>query len=210
MKFLIAIAALTALAGCAGKQEYIRPVTAGAIENSKIIDRPRSDVWDKAVPQLGKQFFVINNLDKASGLINLSYSGDPEKYIDCGRVISYVKNAKGERTYNFAGAQAQSEYEIMVDGATLVFLSRRMDLDGRVNLIFEEIEGQKTKVTANTRYVIKRDFNVRDVHGNTRSLADSVSFNSNGRAQFSERRIIEGAECRPTGDLEREILQSVN
>jgi hypothetical protein len=210
MKFVIVAAAAALLAGCAGKQEYIRPTPAGAMENTKIIDRPRSEVWDKAVPQLGKQFFVINNLDKSSGLINLSYSGDPAKYIDCGRVISFVKNAQGERTYNFAGAQAQMEYEMMVDGTTLIFLNRRVDLDGRVNLIFEDVDGQKTRVTANTRYAVKRDFGVRDVHGNSRSFSDSVNFNSNGRAQFAERKVIEGAECRPTGDLEREILNSIN
>lgn len=209
MKRLLIVAAVAALAGCAGKQEYIRPAAPSAIENTKIIDKPRSQVWDAAVPQLGKKFFVINNLDKSSGLINLSYSGDPEQYVDCGRVISYVKNAKGERTYDFPGARANMEYEMMVDSAHLIFLKRRMDLDGRVNLIFEDVDGSKTRVTANTRYVVKRDFNVSDVHGNSRSLSDNVAFNSNGNATFPQTKVIEGAECRPTGALEREILQSI-
>ena len=30
------------------------------------------------------QFFVSNNLAKSTGLVNLSYSGVPEKYLDCG------------------------------------------------------------------------------------------------------------------------------
>lgn len=209
MKVFIAAVALAALAGCAGKQEYIRPTATSPVEITKTINRPRSEVWDKAVPQLGKQFFVINNLDKSSGLINLSYSGDPERYIDCGRVISFVKNARGERTYNFAGSKAQSDYEIMIDG-TLIFLSRRMDLDGRVNLIFEEVDSQTTKITANARYVVKREVTIRDVHGNSRSNSDSTSFNGNGRGTLQQARVLEGAECRPSGDLEREILQSIN
>ena len=135
MKVIGWVAAAAALVGCAGKQEYVRPTAAAAVENVKVVNRPRAEVWDAAVPALGKQFFVINNLDKASGLINLSYSGDPQRYVDCGRIISFVKNARGERTYNFAGASARVDYEMMVDGAHLIFLSRRLELDGRINLI---------------------------------------------------------------------------
>ncbi|UUZ73433.1 hypothetical protein LP415_09480 [Polaromonas sp. P1(28)-8] len=105
MKAVIALLGITFLAGCAGKVDYIRPTTkATPGSNVKILNRPREAVWTAAVPELGKRFFVINNLDKASGLINISYSGDPEKYIDCGRITSFVKNAKGERTYEFPGS----------------------------------------------------------------------------------------------------------
>jgi hypothetical protein len=96
--------------GCAGSTDYTRPTTNPQVENSKIINKPREAVWNAAVPALGKQFFVINNLDKASGFINLSYTGNPEAYIDCGRWVSYVKNAAGERTYAFPGASAAQVY----------------------------------------------------------------------------------------------------
>jgi len=209
MKLLFTVALVAALTGCAGRQEYIRPSAATPAEYTKTISRPRSEVWDKGVPQLGKQFFVINNLDKSSGLINLSYSGNPEKYIDCGRVISFVKNARGERTYDFAGAKAQFDYEMMIDG-TLIYATRRMDLDGRVNLIFEEIDGQTTKVTANAKYVVKRDVTIRDGLGNSRSASDSTSFNGNGSGTLQQTRALEGAECRANGNLERDILQTIN
>ena len=87
----------TFIVGCAGKLDYVRPIVQpGASSNSKVIDKPRDAVWNASVPALGRQFFVINNLDKSSGLINVSYSGDPEKYVDCGQVSSYVKNLQGE------------------------------------------------------------------------------------------------------------------
>ncbi|MDR6521795.1 hypothetical protein J2789_004485 [Variovorax paradoxus] len=209
MKKVAFICGMAVLAGCAGKQEYIRPTGTATIEVTKTVNRPRSEVWDRAVPQLGKQFFVINNLDKSSGLINLSYSGDPEKYIDCGRVISFVQNARGERTYNFPGSKAQSEYEMMLDG-TLIAVSRRMDLDGRVNVIFEEVDPQTTKVTANARYVVKRDVTIRDMRGNSRSTSASTSFNGNGNGTLPQARALEPAECRANGELEREILQNIN
>src|SRR5262249_34213685 len=141
------------IAGCAGKLDYVAPVADGRVANSKVINKPRDAVWNAAVPALGKQFFVINNLDKSSGFINLSYSGDPESYIDCGRIISHVQNARGERTYNFAGSKADQTYEVMNE-AGLFFVQRKMSVEGRVNLVFEELGPTQTRVTANTRYVV--------------------------------------------------------
>ncbi len=102
------------LVGCAGKQDYIRPTAPTATSNSKVIEKPRDTVWNGAVPALEKQFFVINNMDKASGLINISYTGDPKRYIDCGQVSAYVKNAREERTYDFPGAAASQNLRINV------------------------------------------------------------------------------------------------
>ena len=176
--------------------------------NVKTISKSRDAVWATAVPELGKRFFVINNLDKASGLINISYTGDPQKFIDCGWVTSYVKNARGERTYNFAGAKAQQIYEVMNSNG-LFFIDRTMALEGRVNLIFEETATNQTRVTANTRYVISRQRTVRPMNGYPQTLNDNVTFNTAGSATFPG---PSGAstECAATGALERDILAAVN
>jgi hypothetical protein len=206
---LLVIAA--AVTGCAGKLDYVRPSPQlSAASNFKVIDKPRDIVWNAAVPELGKQFFIINNLDKSSGLINISYSGDPEKYIDCGRVTSYVKNARGERTYDFAGAKAQQSYEIMDPTNGLFFIDRRMSLEGRVNLVFEEVGPNQTRVTANTRYVVQRQRTVRNAANNfPQNLSDSVSFNSGGSSSFPAGPDGRATECVATGALEREILSAI-
>ena len=198
------------IAGCAGKVDYVRPNTAPTAQlNSKIIDKPRDAVWNSSVPELGKQFFVINNLDKSSGLINLSYSGDPAKYIDCGRVSSYVKNARGERTYEFAGAAAQQNYELM-NGNGLFFVDRKMSLEGRVNLVFEEVGPNQTKVTANTRYVVARQQAIRSAANNvSQNFSHSISFNSGGSGTFAGSNDGRSTECVPNGALEREIMSAV-
>ena len=176
-------------------------------QNSKIIDKPRDAVWNATVPELGKKFFVINNLDKSSGLINVSYTGDPEKYIDCGRITSYVKNAQGERTYDFAGAKAQQNYEVMDPGRGLFFIDRRMSLEGRVNLVFEEVTPSQTRVTVNTRYVVNRQRIVRSTVNNfPQTLNDSLSLNSGGVASFPTGPDGKTSECAATGALEREVL----
>jgi hypothetical protein len=204
-----AIAAL--VAGCAGKLDYVRPtVQPSAYANFKVIDRPREAVWNASVPELSKQFFIINNLDKSSGLINVSYNGDPEKYIDCGRVTSYVMNARGERTYDFPGAKAQQSYEVMDPGKGLFIIERKMSLEGRVNLIFEEVGPNQTRVTANTRYVVHRQLNGRNAANNIPQLqSDNISFNSGGSSAFPSMTDGRATECVATGALEREILSAV-
>lgn len=198
------------LVGCAGSLTYTAPSSYSIATNEKVVNKSLDSVWKSSVSQLGKRFFVINNLDKSSGLINISYSGSPESFIDCGRIVSYVSNARGERTYNFPAAQAETNYEIMSNG--LFRVNRKMGLDGRVNLIFESIGPNKTKVTANTKYVVTRTTSTQSVAGGFPATNTStISFNSGGSASFPD---TAGAgnpvTCRSTGALESDVLNSVN
>ena len=199
------------VAACAGKVDYIRPTTqVSPSSNIKTVERTRDAVWDASVPELGKQFFVINNLDKSSGLMNISFTGDPERYIDCGRITSYVRNMQGERTYDFPGAKAQQSFEVMDPSVGLFFIDRRMNLEGRVNLIFEDTEQKTTRVTANTRYVVTRTLTVRKARNNfPQTFTDTISFNSGGSASFPLNAQGPTAECVSTGALEREILSAI-
>jgi hypothetical protein len=210
MRYLIFITLSLVMAGCAGKVDYVRPTAqTGTSSNVKVVERSRDAVWNASVPELGKQFFVINNLDKSSGLMNISYTGDPALYIDCGRITSYVKNAAGERTYDFAGAKAQQSYEVMNPNGLFSF-DRRMNLEGRVNLIFEEVGPNTTRVTANTRYVVTRTQTVRGTQNNfPQTRTETISFNSNNAGSFPAGAGGQGTECVPTGALEREILSAI-
>jgi hypothetical protein len=211
MRHLLIATLSLCVAACVGKVDYIRPTAqVASLSNVKIVERPRDAVWNASVPELGKQFFVINNLDKSSGLMNISYTGDPERYIDCGKITSYVKNAQGERTYDFAGAKAQQSYEIMNPSVGLFLIDRRMNLEGRVNLIFEETGPNTTRVTANTRYVATRTQIIRNVANNfPQTSTDTISFNSGGSASFPANSQGQSAECVSTGALEREILSAI-
>ena len=200
---------LIIIAGCAGKIDYVRPSLTEVALRPKVIDKPRDAVWNASVPELSKQFYIINNLDKSSGLINVSYSGNPEDYIDCGRIISYVKNSRGERTYDFPAARAHQEYEQLNDKG-LFFIERHMSLEGRINLIFEEISPTSTKITANTRYVLTRQQTARNAANNfPQSRTDAISFNSGGGASFPAHAGGQAVECISTGKLEREILDLI-
>jgi len=207
MTKILIVVGLTTLVGCAGQTSYVRPATPIAGTNVKVIERPRETVWNASVPELGKQFFVINNLDKSSGLINISYTGDPEKYVDCGQITSVVKNAQGERTYQFPGARASQTYEVM--DTYLYVIQRRMNLEGRVNLIFEELGSGQTRVTANTRYVLTKQSNVQQLGGGSQNYTDTLAFNSGTSASFPPNKKGESTECAPTGQLEKDVLAAI-
>lgn len=200
---LMAIIALF-VAGCAGKVMYIQPTQTYKVTNSITVNKSRAEVWKQMVPALGSSFFVINNLDKESGFINVSYSGNPEKYVDCGIIDSYVKNARGERTYRFPASSAYKEYETMEKGQNLVFIKRKMNLEGRINIIVQEVSLDSTLVTVNTKYVLTKDIFLSNPQCQSHRMNDSISFNTNGSASFPQQ-----TTCYATGTLEQEVLSSL-
>lgn len=198
------------LGGCAGKIDYAPPTKSTVVNNQKIVDKPKDVVWNNSMAELGKNFFVINNLDKSSGFINISYSGSPEKYVNCGYLTSYVKNARGERTYHFPAASANERYEIMDPQFGLILVNRQMQLEGRVNLIFEQITPNQTRISANTRYVLQKKGTAYSYGANqSKNFEDSISFNSGASAFFRPSSSGESVECVSNGRLEEEILEMI-
>jgi hypothetical protein len=198
------------LAACASGNVSIMPPHVTPSTNSKVINKPREAVWNAAVPNLGKRFFVINNLDKSSGLINISYTGDPERFIDCGNFHSTVTNARGTRNYSFPGESANQNYEVVFNDQLFV-LNRRMSLEGRMNLVFEEVGPSQTRVTANTRYVVTRNVQIRRIDvAIPQTRTDSISFNSGGRSAFQKGADGQGIECAARGVFEQDVLEVIN
>ena len=98
----------------------------------------------------------------------------------------------------------------MDPGSGLFFIDRRMSLEGRVNLIFEEVGSNATRVTVATRYVVARTQTTRNVANNaSQNTNDTVSFNSGGGASFPANTRGQSLECVATGVLEQEILSFI-
>jgi hypothetical protein len=211
MKIVASLLAIAFVSGCAWKSPDLHLNTATSPSaNYRVIDKPREAVWDASVVQLGKQGVVINNFDKSSGLINISYSGDPVKFIDCGNITSYVKDAQGERTYDFPGARAQATYEKM-NGGVLFHIDRKMSLEARVNLALEEINPNQTKVTAKAFYVVQKDVTARRADSNvSQSWSDSISFKTGGSSPLpNDGNSAAATVCMANGELEQEILSAI-
>jgi hypothetical protein len=211
MRCLGALALVFALAGCASfKSNYQTPSTSVRASYVKQVSRPKDLVWNDAVAALGQRFFVINNMDKASGLINVSYSGDPARYIDCGRVTVEVSGLNA-KTQTFDGAAADSQYEAVAPVPPYGFPGRvqgrrQMMLEGRVNVIFEEVGSDSTRVTTATRYVVTRRFASSNAPV---PQSDTVGFNGNEKGRFPQIGNNPPLECVATGELENSILSIV-
>ncbi len=203
---LIFILAFIFNACATGSAKYYRPSAPSALENSTILNKSKDEVWKEIIPALGRNFFVINNLDKASGIINISYIGDPEEYVECGRLHYQVNDPQGSRTYDFPAAKEYKEYKMALNGNSFI-MKRRMALEGRMNIIFEEIGPNKTRVTVNTRYILTRTIQSQQI-GNPYSATDTniISFNSGQRKSFPGKGSYKGTTCQPTGDFERSVL----
>ena len=202
---VILSASLLILSGCAGKFEYKKPQTPNSVKNTITINKTKDEVWKKIIPQLGSSFFVINNIDKESGFINISYSGDPEKYIDCGSINSFVQNARGKRNYNFPASSKYQEYETMINGAYAKY-QRSMKLDGRINVVMQSIDEKDTLVSVNAKYIVTKNIIAINSSNITHRLSDTISFNTNGSDKFPQG----GTKCYSTGKLERDILKLLN
>jgi hypothetical protein len=146
---------------------------------------------------------VIDALDKDAGVIILSYTGDPEGYVDCGHLTSYVKNLHGERTYQFPAATASTEYEFMQWNGLRV-ITREMSLEGRINVAVTEIAAGQTQVSARVRYSVARNLTIRDTRGNREVASHIIHFTSGQEGVFPGTGI-----CRATGLLEAEVLSAL-
>ena len=134
-------------------------------------------------------------MDRESGFINVSYSGDPIKYVDCGQLK--VNDTE------FPGAQEYTQYEINVV-LDRFRIQRKMALEGRVNIVIEELEPKKTKVSTHTRYVVSRSVTIVNSRGQSRNDSSSIAFNTGAEGTFQGDHPV---TCRATGMLEDDILR---
>lgn len=160
-----AVILVMAISGCAaqGKNSYVYVKGEQKdILNEVVADAPYDQVWDVLVRELAKSFYVINNIDKTSRIINVSLvSTEPESYVDCGR--SYRTYAVGSKVESFNyNVASRSEYKI---AATIqehpsmrgyAVINREPVLEARSNIYIAPLlsDPSRTNVAVNTRYVL--------------------------------------------------------
>ena len=198
------------------------PIT---IRNEKTVTKPQAAVWDELVRELSKSFFVINNIERESRIINVSFnSNSPGEFVDCGRTTrSYTQGEKVERyDYEVAGfstfkvAAIRQEHPAF---ANYSLIRREPSLEGRSNIYVapDPSDSSRTVISVNTRYIltirIRGDNFAEHASGNKQargSLSEvtrSYIFNTNkpSREQSGEITIV----CFGRGKLETDILNMV-
>ncbi|MDO8652026.1 MAG: membrane lipoprotein lipid attachment site-containing protein [Undibacterium sp.] len=194
------------------------------VKNELQLNQPYLQVWDKLIKELSKSFYIINNIDKESRIINLSFSSSkPSDFVECGSTSRTYK--QGEHiesiTYDVADnstfrvATQKQEHPTM----TNYFSVRRVtNLEGRTNIYLAPLDSDKTKtlITVNTRYVLNINTFSQGyaqhisgnlfTRGNEINTPNSVSFNTNKPNSAPTDQIT----CFSKGKLEQDVLQLLN
>jgi len=152
------------ISGCATKGtnqvSYLLP-SSSEISNKKTLNRDFEDVWNTLVANISASFFVINNIDKDSRLLNITMSSNnPEDYIECGT---------SKRTFTFQNKTENFNYRVAEDsnykyagvtymnngiGLPAVYhVSRKTKMDGRINVYVAPMNTTKTNIAVNVRYI---------------------------------------------------------
>lgn len=146
------------LGGCATSSIDYTPPVERKIQNSKLVQRPFDEVWDGLVKNLSSDFFVINNIDKNSRLINISFTAQtPSEYVDCGISRRKFSNARGERDFSYKTADS-AMFSTTNEMGHMFNVRRTTRLEGRTN-IYVAPESSGTNITVNTKYVLSITFN---------------------------------------------------
>lgn len=181
---IVALLSLLVLAGCAVvNPKYTAPRDRGYLKDKTFeINKSFDEVWKSLVEYVPRKFFTIEESDKNSGVLTLSFgSNRPERYVDCGEIN--IEGSKNKRPFLDA-AKATGSVELL----------------GTVNLLVKSVDGGKINVTAGTHYIL----NIKEGS----SPMQSWDFNTNGK---QSRKVGElKVTCRPTFYAENDIIAGIN
>ena len=146
-KFLSSLVIIILLSSCAVDKKkltenvgkYVPPnIDDTNFKNSLITNKNFDETWTSVIDFVNDSFFKIENLDKDSGLLTLSFgSKEAEKFIDCGDF---------EYTLFFTGEEFKGSY---IDYAKSGLLAV---LDAKMNINIQKIDNESSKISINTNY----------------------------------------------------------
>lgn len=226
----ILIYMLIILSGCAtgtSRIDYTPPLPQTQEGNEIIIDEPFDIVWDRFVGRLAASFFVINNIDKESRLLNISFSNDnPEHYVDCGKTSRQFSFQNLNRIYSYNVAedssfQSTGNWGVYQNLTAVYSVNRETEVEGRINIYVAPINEIKTKISVNVRYILTvttsgtaAGYNAFGTVQATENIPESktnITFNTGQIGRKKESSGGQGIElqCRSLYTLEKELLDLV-
>jgi hypothetical protein len=209
---LCAVAGLS-VTGCSTSStlDYAAPVN-NTVQNKRIVNQDFEQTWDRLVRELSADFFVINNIEKASRIINVSFSvGRPDEYVDCGMSNRSFTNPQGKTEHYTYSTASTASFWIGAPQAPHfpIALTRSTDLEGRVNIYVAPVQGtRQTEIVVNGKYSL--GIKQEGVLHNMYMVPVSQLSPSTTRVNFETLKpnIAEGSDpvCRSRGVLEQRIL----
>ena len=146
-KFLSSLVMTVLLSSCAVEKEiltenigkYVPPnIDDTNFKNSTIANKNFDETWNSILDFVNDSFFKIENLEKDSGLLTLSFGAkEAEKFIDCGDF---------EYTLFFTGEEFKGSYIDYAKSGLLAVLEAKM------NINIDKIDNESTKLSIKTNY----------------------------------------------------------
>lgn len=196
------IATCLAVTGCATSTANYAPPTELRIVNTKLVNKPFDIVWDSLVKELSSDFFVINNIDKNSRLINISFSSQrPSDFVDCGTTSRTFKIGVRDQSYSYKTADG-AIFTTTNDQGNIFNIRRTTRLEGRTN-IYVAPENASTNVTVNTKYVISVAMAAATVDGRPAGVENFI-FDPSTKQTFANGSVT----CSAIGAIEERILRA--
>ena len=204
-KFLSSLIIIILLSSCALEKEkltenvgkYVPPnIDDTNFKNSVITYKTFDETWTSIIDFVNDSFFKIENLDKDSGLLTLSFgSKEAENFIDCGDF---------EYTLFFTGEEFKGSYIDYAKSGLLAVLEAKM------NINIQKIDNESTKISINTNYT----FSTQHALGYyDPKLNQSYSFVSGGYQTIDVINPIKGSiptrTCKSTNFAENAIFNVI-
>ena len=204
-KFLLSFVLSMLLSSCAVEKEkltenvgkYVPPnIDDTNFKNSVITNKSFDETWNSLIDFVNDSFFKIENLEKDSGLLTLSFgSNEPENFIDCGDF---------EYTLFFTGEEFKGSYINYAKRSLIAVLEAKMDVN------IQKIDNESTKIIINTNY----KFTTRHAIGyNDPDLTQTYNFVSGGYQTINVLYPISGSiptrTCKSTNFAENAIFNVI-
>ena len=132
---------------------YAKPKPNDVLHSANV-PLPFDIAWDMLIEGITKNTYVINNIEKVSGLITVAFSSsDVENWIDGGTISCKY----GERIFTFNGAGNGKYIYDTKQGQYIVtsYVTRTTSLEAVANVHLKRIKDDLTSISVNTRYVVK-------------------------------------------------------
>lgn len=211
----ISISALI-LQGCTASSSVQRNAPSSAkVINTITVNEPFEVVWDRMIKNLSSRLFVINNVEKTSRIMNVSFSADePTNYVDCGTSTrTYNPPIGAVRTYNYRNADKTITFLMAAPNGQPATLFATRSLEGRANIyVAPNADAAKTDISVNVRYIItvNSEAYAIDGYGNAvgapyKAPTETWSFDT------AESKVVSSGEdgqisCASRGVLEEQVL----
>ncbi len=196
--------ALLFIAGCTTvPKEATAPVAAtaeGGAAGQVVVDAPLSELRERLNRGAVVAGLAVQAAPDRLDTWLVRYSGEPKSYVDCGPFVSVVKQGKNIKRYEFPAASALQRHEIVM-GQRAIAVERRVSLDATLTLTLSALDRMCTGVWVQGIYRATRSQTVRGGPNDFTTEA-SVTFDGTSGVPLPDSQ----APCRPTGQLEAEVI----